>query len=58
MKADIILNSYLLTKSTIVCKFFLKNWISKFFASDFEGKKFNSSSLKKFFITPNFFFSE
>ena len=47
MKADIILNSYLSSKSTILYKFFWKNWISKFFASILEGKKISTANFSK-----------
>ena len=58
MKAEIILNSYLLSKSSIVYEIFWKNWISKFFASIFEGKKnFDRKFFKKFFLQPPNFFS-
>ena len=50
MKAEIILNSYLLSKSTILFEVFWKNLISKFFASIFEGKKnFDRKFFKKFY---------
>ena len=56
MKALSILNSYLLSKSTIVNEIFWKNWISKFFASIFEGKKnFDRKFFKKIFLQPPIF---
>ena len=57
MKAEIMLNSYLLSKSIIVYEIFWKNWISKFFASIFEGKKnFDRKFFKIFFYNPPNFF--
>ena len=57
MKAEIILNSYLLSKSSIMYEIFWKNWNSKFFASIFEGKKnFNRKFFEKNFLQPPKFF--
>ena len=57
MKAEIILNSYLLSKSIIVYEIFWKNWISKFLASIFEGKKISIAKFwKKIFYNPPIFF--
>ena len=57
MKAEIILNSYLLSKSIIVPKIFRENWIKKFFASIFEGKKNSIANFSKqsFYNSPIFF---
>ena len=59
MKALSILNSYLLSKSTIVYEICWKNSISKFFTSIFEGKKnFDHKFFKKIFLQPPNFFQK
>ena len=57
MKAEIILNSYLLSKSAIVYEIFEKNWISKIFFFNFGRKKnFDRKFFEKFFLQPPNFF--
>ena len=58
MKAEIILNSYLLPKSAILYEIFEKNWISKNFFFNFQRKKnFDHKFFEKFFLQPPNFFS-
>ena len=57
MKAEIILNSYFLSKSSIVYEMFWKNWNSKFFCLNFwRKKKFDSKVFKKIILQPPNFF--
>ena len=58
MKAEIILNSYLLPKSAILYEIFEKNWISKkfFFQFSKEKKNFDHKFFKKIFLQPPNFF--
>ena len=57
MKAEIILNSHLLSKSSIVYETFWKRLNSKFFASIFKEKKILIANFsKKFIYNPPIFF--
>ena len=58
MKAKIILNSYHISKNTILCAFFLKNWVSKIFSMIFDKKKnfLSANFSKKLYYNPQNFF--
>ena len=57
MKSEIILNSYLLSKSTILYEIFFKNWISNLFSSIFKGKRILIANFSKYFVyNPQLFF--